>query len=147
MAEFVVACHFEYHSYNKFRVVNTVTREVKDISSIDLYHDMINGPNFRRIANLRVKGDSFEWIQGSWDRMGLMDKDGNVTVNEKALVVVNIDGEFVEVANVKGQIIRAHMLQVVNNIRMKKFYLVNAEVELSGRIKMTYNKKEGMRYE
>lgn len=146
MAEYVVAVFYKYNCYNKIRIVNTVTREVTDISAADLYIQMTNPPK-RKIENIYINGTTFGWSQGDSSWICHLDESMQTPrVNGDALVITKIDGEFVEVANYKGQIIRAHMLQVVNNVRRKKFHLQNGEIDANCRISISYRKEEDNRW-
>lgn len=52
------------------------------------------------------------------------------------MIVTAVEGDYVYLANYKGQIIKVHMLQVGNSVKARKAFLVNADILENGRIVM-----------
>ena len=144
MALFVVAIQSKYNCYRKLRVVDTTTNSVVDFDSAELYRKMTFGlPNERiRIENMRVKpySDTFEFIACDESRMCHLKDDMTARVNADGLILCGIDGEYVYIANWKGQILRIHMLIVAKNIWNKTYVLCNGVVAQTGWISFMQDK-------
>lgn len=136
MGLFVVAIQLKYNSYNMFRVVDSNTGQVKDLHVLELRRSMIYGKHRIKLENLRIdyERDSFKFIGCDDSRICYLDEQLKPKVNEDGMLILGIDGDYVYLANYKGQIARVHMLTVRGNAKKGKCTLINAYFLENGRI-------------
>lgn len=135
---FIVAELRYENSKHGFRLFNTDTKEVKDLSNTELTSLMLQG---FAVANmvLRHEISSPYRIFSDYKRCGcddtvlsLIDSKNKPLINPHTVMVTAIDGEFVELVNCEGKSCKVHMLQVANNVRNNKIVLANARIREDG---------------
>lgn len=136
MGVFVVAIQYKYNCFYKFRMVDSQTGQVKELRAEDVFRYMTRGQKPFKVEHMSIDydKDTFKFKGFDSSRVCIMNDEGNATVNADGMVVTGIDGDYVFLANYKGQIIKVHMLQVRGAVNKRQAVLVNAKILENGRI-------------
>lgn len=142
MGVYVVAIQHKFNCYYMFRMVDSRTGQIKELLAQDVYRYMSRGQNQFKVEHMSINypKDTFKFSGFDDSRICILNSKGEPTVNLDGMVVTGIEGDYVFLANYKGQIIKAHMLQVVNAVKNKKSVLVNADILPNGRIQFKESK-------
>lgn len=136
MGVFVVAVQYKYNCYYKFRMVDSNTGQVKELRSEDVFRYMARGQNKFVVEHMSInyEKDTFKFTGMDISRVCIINDEGKGTVNLDGMVVTGIEGDYVYLANYKGQIVKVHMLQVGGAVKRREAKLVNADILENGRI-------------
>lgn len=136
MALFVTAYSMKYNQYSMFRLVDSITGQVKDISADEIYKQLASPKSKLKIEHLELDclNNKYVWHGQDNSRICIIDENGNSLVNDDGLIVTAVDGVNCNVANYKGQILKVHILTLYCNIRLKKYVLTNAQFTDKGQL-------------
>lgn len=138
MGVYVVAIQCKYNCYYRFRMVDSNTGQVRMLKVEDVFRYMANAMKPFKVEHMKIDyaKDTFAFKGFDSSRVCRILDNDEPRCNETGMVVTKIDGDYVYLANYKGQIIKVHMLQVGNSVKARKAFLVNADILENGRIVM-----------
>lgn len=133
MAYLVIAQALDrYNCYTKFRLLDLCNGEVRDVDAQWLNRELackrIEVRNLIKYYGEHYEKDTVKFINCDSSRMCYLDTQGNAKINQDGILAIGDNGDYIKLVNYTGQIITVHKLQLINNVRKRKFYLINGEV-------------------